>query len=262
VKHDQESSSLWRTVCVVALAAGGMVLGCCASGGFSSAPPNVILVLTDDQGYGDAGIHGNTVIRTPNLDRFASEGVEFTRFYVEPLCAPTRASLMTGRYYYRTGVLHTSRGGAKMHAEEVTLAEILRARGYRTGIFGKWHLGDNYPMRPMDQGFDEALWFKAGGIGQAPDKPNSYFDPWLWRNGKRFHASGYCTDVFFGAAIDFRFSFTCPRTRPTRPWKWTRNTWRRTWRPASMKRPPGSMRWSRISMRTSPGSWRNWTNWA
>ena len=165
--------------------------------------PNFVVILTDDQGYGDIGIHGNEQIRTPNLDRLARESIEFTRFYVEPVCAPTRAALMTGRYHYRTGVIHTSRGGAKMHGEEVTVAERLREEGYRTGMFGKWHLGDNYPMRPMDQGFEQALWHKSGGIGQSPDSPNSYFDPGLWRNGKIEKARGYCTDVFFEAAIEF-----------------------------------------------------------
>ena len=165
--------------------------------------PNIIIVLTDDQGFGDVGVHGNDKIRTPNLDRFAQEGIEFTRFYVSPVCAPTRASLMTGRYYYRSGVIHTSRGGAKMHGDEVTLAETLRDAGYRTGIFGKWHLGGNYPMRPMGQGFDEALIHKSGGIDQAPDKPNSYFDPLLWHNGQEFKSKGYCTDVFFNAALEF-----------------------------------------------------------
>lgn len=165
--------------------------------------PNVILVMTDDHGYGDFGVNGNPHIRTPNLDGFARGGVQLTRYYVSPVCSPTRASLMTGRYHYRTGVIHTSRGGAKMHGEEVTIAERLQAAGYRTGIFGKWHLGDNYPMRPSEQGFDEALIHKSGAIGMQTDGPNSYFDPRLWHNNEPKPTQGYCTDVFFAAAQAF-----------------------------------------------------------
>jgi arylsulfatase A-like enzyme len=186
------------------LAAG--ICGIAVGAAFGRGPvarPSFIVVMTDDQGYGDVGVHGNALIQTPNLDRFAAEGVELTRFYCSPVCAPTRASLMTGRYYYRTGVIHTSRGGAKMHGQEVTVAEILREAGYQTGIFGKWHLGDNYPMRPQDQGFAESLVHRSGGIGQTPDRPNGYFDPILRHNGRRVQARGYCTDVFFDAAVRF-----------------------------------------------------------
>lgn len=188
-------------LCLLALIL--FALGCASPPPETASKPNFIVVLTDDQGYGDLGAHGNELIRTPNLDRMAAEGVEFERFYVEPVCAPTRAALMTGRYHYRTGIVHTSRGGAKMHGDETTIAEMLADDGYRTGMFGKWHLGDNDPMRPMDQGFEEAVWHKSGGIDQSPDQPNSYFDPWLWRNGLKFQAKGYCTDIFFDAALDF-----------------------------------------------------------
>jgi arylsulfatase A-like enzyme len=167
--------------------------------------PNVLIVITDDQGYGDLAFHGNPAIRTPNLDRLARGSVRLTRFHVSPVCAPTRASLMTGRYNYRTGVVDTFIGRALMHPDEVTLAEMLAAAGYRTGIFGKWHLGDNAPMRPTDQGFQEALVLKGGGIGQPSDPPggSSYFDPVLQHNGRAERHKGYVSDVLTDAAIAF-----------------------------------------------------------
>ena len=167
--------------------------------------PNVILVITDDQGYGDLSIHGNPHLRTPNMDRVAAEGIRFDQFHVNPVCSPTRASLMTGRYYYRTGVVDTYLGRSMMWSDEVTLPEMLRAAGYRTGIFGKWHLGDHRPLRPQDQGFEETLIHHGGGIGQPSDPPGGdhYFDATLFRNGGAFKSKGYCTDVFFDATMDF-----------------------------------------------------------
>lgn len=162
--------------------------------------PNVIVIITDDQGYGDFGYTGNPVIRTPNIDALAEQSAEMTRFYVSPVCAPTRASLMTGRYNYRTRVVDTYIGRAMMEPDEVTLAEILRDTGYATGIFGKWHLGDNYPMRPQDQGFDEVLVHRGGGIGQPSDPPEGegqYTDPVLFHNGEKTRYQGYCTDIYF-----------------------------------------------------------------
>lgn len=167
--------------------------------------PNVLLIVSDDQGWGDVGIHGNDKIHTPTLDRLAAESTELTRFYVSPVCAPTRACLLTGRYNYRTGVTDTYMGRAMMNTNEVTLAELLRGAGYRTGIFGKWHLGDNFPMRPMEQGFDTALVHTGGGMAQPGDPPqgNGYFNSWVERNGKTERLTGYCSDAFAGEAIKF-----------------------------------------------------------
>jgi arylsulfatase A-like enzyme len=169
--------------------------------------------MTDDQGYGDLGIHGNPRIRTPNLDRFARASVRLQSFYVSPVCSPTRASLLTGRYNYRTGVVDTYAGRSLLHPSELTLAEALRAAGYRTGIFGKWHLGDNAPLRPSDQGFEEALVIKGGGIGQASDPPGGshYLDPVLQHNGRSQPYHGYCSDVYARATIDF---VNAPDPRP------------------------------------------------
>lgn len=180
-------------------------------------PPNVVVIITDDQGHGDLGFHGNPKIRTPNLDRLARQSVRLTSFYVSPVCAPTRASLLTGRYNYRTGVVDTYLGRALMHPDEVTLAEMFASAGYRTGIFGKWHLGDNYPMRPIDQGFQESLVHKGGGIGQPSDPPGgeSYFNPILQHNGKPIKTKGYCSDVFTEAAIKF---MTRNQKRPFLVW--------------------------------------------
>jgi arylsulfatase A-like enzyme len=167
--------------------------------------PNVLVIITDDQGYGDLACNGNPIVRTPNLDALAKESVRLTQFYVSPVCSPTRASLLTGRYSYRTGVVDTYLGRSMMHADEVTLAEMLRWAGYRTGLFGKWHLGDNYPMRAMDQGFGETLVLKGGGLGQPSDIPGggSYFSPVLLRNGKPQKTEGYVSDVLAEATMDF-----------------------------------------------------------
>jgi arylsulfatase A-like enzyme len=167
--------------------------------------PNVVLIITDDQGYGDIGIHGNDKIRTPHLDKLAKESFQFDAFHVSPVCSPTRSSLLTGRYTYRTGVVDTYMGRSMMHADEVTLAEMLGGAGYRTGIFGKWHLGDNYPLRATDQGFQESLTIRGGGLGQPSDPPGGdhYADATMYRNGKPVKTKGYCSDVYTDAAIDF-----------------------------------------------------------
>ncbi|MCP3929522.1 MAG: arylsulfatase [Bacteroidetes bacterium] len=169
-------------------------------------PPNIVLVITDDQGYGDLGFTGNPVIKTPNIDAMAGSSARMTNFYVSPVCAPTRACLMTGRYNYRTRTIDTYVGRAMMDTEEVTIAEILKDAGYNTGIFGKWHLGDCYPMRPNDQGFNESLVHNGGGLAQ-PSEPfenqRRYTDPILFHNGEQVHTEGYCTDVYFENALNF-----------------------------------------------------------
>lgn len=177
----------------------------CALRAAPASRPNVILIMSDDQGYGDLSIHGNPNLTTPALDAIAKAGAQFTQFQVCPVCSPTRSSLLTGRYNYRTGVVDTYLGRSLMDPKETTLAEVLRHAGYRTGIFGKWHLGDNYPMRAIDQGFDDSLVANGGGLAQPGDPPpgNSYIDPVLRRNGKYEGTKGYCTDIFFREAARF-----------------------------------------------------------
>ena len=193
------------------LGAAAMAASCTVAqrGARDTGRPNVVLIMTDDQGYGDLGATGNPIIETPNIDAMASRSGSMENFYVHPVCAPTRACLMTGRYNYRTRVVDTWLGRAMMEPEEVTIAEILHQVGYATGIFGKWHLGDNYPMRPMDQGFEESLVHRGGGIGQPPDPPGGegkYTDPILLENGKLRQFKGYCTDVYFERAAEWMSS--------------------------------------------------------
>jgi len=166
--------------------------------------PNVVLVMTDDQGYGDLACHGNPVIRTPNLDRMHGRCVRLTDFHVSPLCTPTRAQLMTGQDAVRTGAWGTTWGRSLPRPDLPTIADAFAAGGYRTGHFGKWHLGDNYPYRPEDRGFTEVLRHGGGGVGQTPDYwGNNYFDDTYCHNGTWKKYKGYCTDVWFDGALRF-----------------------------------------------------------
>lgn len=183
---------------------GSLALVACGQKGRPGSPPNVLLILTDDQGYGDIAAHGNPVVRTPAMDRLYAESIRFTNFHVSPTCSPTRAALMTGRYSNATGVWHTVMGRSILHPDEVTLADCFRASGYRTGIFGKWHLGDNHPSRPEDRGFDETLIHGGGGVWQTPDYfGNDYLDDTYLHNGRWEKSKGFCTDVWFENARRF-----------------------------------------------------------
>ncbi len=181
--------------------------GCASAGGRSRAPrqrPNVVLVITDDQGYGDLRCHGNEVIVTPNLDEMYSQSVRLTNFHVDPTCSPTRSALMTGHYSTRTGVWHTIMGRSLLGAHETTVADVFSGSGYATAVFGKWHLGDNYPYRPQDRGFGEVLIHGGGGVGQGPDYwGNDYFDDTYFHNSREEKFEGYCTDIWFDGALNF-----------------------------------------------------------
>lgn len=168
-----------------------------------TAKPNVVIVLTDDQGYGDLSCHGNPVLKTPELDRLHAQSVRFTDFHVTPMCTPTRSQLMTGRDALDNGAMNVSSGRSMIRRGMPTIAEIFAASGYRTGQFGKWHLGDVYPHRPQDRGFERSLWFPSSHIPSAPDYwGNDYFDPHLRsQDGQIRQYKGYCTDVFFEQAL-------------------------------------------------------------
>ena len=171
--------------------------------------PNIIYVMTDDQGYGDIAAHGNTIVNTPNLDRMHAESVRLTEFHASPTCSPTRAALMTGRHEFRSGVTHTIHERERLALSAMTLPQLLKTAGYATGIFGKWHLGDEDAYQPGNRGFDRVFIHGGGGIGQSfpgscGDAPgNTYFDPVIRSDGRFVNTKGYCTDVFFDAAIDW-----------------------------------------------------------
>lgn len=167
-----------------------------AHGNDSIVAPNIIIIMTDDQGYGDFGVHGNPLIETPILNQLAHESIRFDRFYVSPVCAPTRASLLTGRYFLRTGVNGVTRRNEVMNKEEVTVAEVLKSAGYATGCFGKWHNGSEYPHDPTGQGFDEFWGFTDGII-------RNYYNTRLKHNTEQVEIEGYLTDFFTDKAIEF-----------------------------------------------------------
>jgi arylsulfatase len=171
--------------------------------------PNIVFVLTDDQGYGDIACLGNPVVKTPNLDRLHSESIRFTDFQASPTCAPTRSALMTGRHEFKSGVTHTIYERERLSLKATTIAQVLKSAGYSTGIFGKWHLGDAAPYQPGRRGFDEVFIHGCGGIGQhypgtCGDAPgNTYFNPAILHNGTFEKTDGFCTDVFFDRGLSW-----------------------------------------------------------
>ncbi|TWU48808.1 Arylsulfatase precursor [Rubripirellula tenax] len=189
------SSFLTGTFCVLVLV---------AVSARAAEKPNVVIVITDDQGYGDLACTGNPVLKTPQIDDLYRDSVRLTDYHVAPTCSPTRCAFLTGHWTNRTGVWHTIMGRSMLRENEVTMGDVFRNGGYATGMFGKWHLGDNYPYRPEDRGFDEVLRHGGGGVGQTPDFwDNAYFDGQYFHNGVAEPADGFCTDVFFDQAKQF-----------------------------------------------------------
>lgn len=167
------------------------------------ARPNVVIVLTDDQGYGDLSCHGNPILKTPELDRLHQQSVRLTDFHVAPMCTPTRSQLMSGRDALDNGAMNVSSGRTMLRRGIPTMADVFAGSGYRTGLFGKWHLGDVYPYRPQDRGFHKAVWFPSSHISAVPDHwNNDYFDPrFRLENGQVRQFKGYCTDILFDEAM-------------------------------------------------------------
>lgn len=185
-------------VCVVFL------LSCRQSTAVQHQRPNVILILGDDQGYGDVACNGNPYIKTPNMDALRNDGVSLTDFHTATTCAPTRAGIVTGQYCNKVGVWHTINGRDILKRSVPTIADVFASAGYATGFFGKWHLGNSYPYRPQDRGFQEVVFHKGGGVGQLPDYwGNDYFDDTYFHNGVPTRYEGYCTDVWFDNALEF-----------------------------------------------------------
>jgi len=168
----------------------------CGSNEQAKQFPNVVLVVTDDQGWGDLGIHGNPYIQTPNIDRIAKSGVQFERFYVSPVCSPTRAEILTGRYHPNVGVYSTSQGGERLNPDEKTIADVFKQHGYHTGAFGKWHNGSQAPYHPNSRGFDEFYGFCSGHWA-------NYFSPMLERNNEIVKGEGFIADDLSSKAIEF-----------------------------------------------------------
>lgn len=188
-------------VALLAVSFVGLLFAESPAWGADAARPNVIVLLTDDQGYGDLSCHGNPVLKTPNLDRLHSQSIRLVDFHSAPMCTPTRGQLLTGMDALRNGATSVTAGRSFIRPGIPTLPEVLAAQGYRTGIFGKWHLGDNYPHRPHDRGFMEAVYHQGWGFTSAPEFANTLIDGRYFRRGEEQNFKGYCTDVWFQEAM-------------------------------------------------------------
>jgi len=198
-----KKNSILKSVCMLFIA----TFICSCSG--KKEQPNIILIVTDDQGYGDISANGSPDVATPNMDKLKSQSISLEDFQVSPTCAPTRSAIMTGRHPFKNGITHTILERERMALGIPTLPEVLKKGGYTSGIFGKWHLGDEEAYQPNSRGFDEVFIHGAGGIGQAyagscADVPdNKYFDPTIKHNGTFVKTKGYCTDIFFSQALSW-----------------------------------------------------------
>jgi arylsulfatase A-like enzyme len=173
-----------------------LIYGCTSRQQSDPGRPNIVIILSDDQGWGDLSANGNTNLQTPNIDELGSEGASFENFYVCPVCSPTRAEMLTGRYHVRGGVYSTSAGGERLDLDETTIAEIFKQAGYATAAYGKWHNGMQYPYHPNGRGFDDFYGFCSGHWG-------NYFSPMLEHNGKLVQGKGFVIDDFTDHALQF-----------------------------------------------------------
>lgn len=192
------------TLMAACLCYAGLAISGSAAADDLASKPNIVFVITDDQGYGDLSCHGNPILKTPAIDALYEESVRLTNYHVSPTCAPTRGALLSGHYTNRAGPWHTIMGRSFLRTTSTTFGEVFSDNGYATGLFGKWHLGDNYPYRPTDRGFQEVVTHGGGGVGQTPDYwDNAYFDDTYFHNDVPTKYKGYCTDVYFKEAKRF-----------------------------------------------------------
>lgn len=191
-------------LCVAAIPANFSAKGACATPGKEyEKRPNVIVVLSDDQGYGDFSCHGNPVLKTPALDNLYNESIRFSNFHVAPLCTPSRGQLMTGldALHNKAATVLTARN--LMRRDVITMPEVFKQNGYRTGIFGKWHLGDTYPDRPMDRGFEKCVWHKGWGLMSEIEYDNDYYKTRYLDSTETRYSDNYCTDLWFNKAMEW-----------------------------------------------------------